>query len=1259
MNPRRSHDPIVSDLSVHFRSDRRLRRVSFRLPTERAGPAGAPGFAALRRPARARLPGLGSALIVDGVLVPMELARLPYGSLQNIESAESAGDAYDTRTSLTVNGLGSIVAAMFGSAFPTTIYIGHPGWKALGARAGYSVLKRQDPTLRAGPHGVRNRYLAASLSAVRAKCAATARTAPHAVCRTTPTASEWTSTSVLRAHSPSPAILRLRAEQVAPASSCGQDPMRLRRPGVPRTPMPRALDSPCIAPPEAQDQGLAHAPAVSVGRTAMWRRGCTRGVSRRGRIVSEATVRDRDLDVDAGSVNGPLASAHPARLDERFAAASRFMGCVVLSIGAAVLLGWVLDVPFLKSLHPTLVTMKPNAALGFVLLGIALILGRAKDASQRVALYVLGALVGLIGATTLAEYGLGLDLRIDSLLFRESSGAVLTQYPGRMSFIAGLNFLLLGLAVPPALACRRTIRFTSWLAAVAFGLALVALAGYGYSVTAFYDLGYRTPLALHGAAAFLTASAAVLLARTDAGFAALMIARGPGGILARRWLPLALLLPFAVEVIVRVGVRCKIFGPSNGDAIHAVALAFALVGVLFFMAERLERADEVRLRALAALRASEARYRSLFENMSLQLDVIRRLGNDILLLVGTDGSIVQVNDRAIQTYGYSEQELLHLNVRDLRAPEALATLQEQIQEALTENGCRFECIHRRRDGSTFPVEVSARTLEIGGRLFLQGIVRDLTQERAARAAIDHQAMLLDNLYDAVVGTDASFVINAWNRAAERVFGWPREDAIGRTLHEILQFVNSDGSSSETMTARATQEGAIDIESRCRTRGGAEIEIETTLVALRSATGAIQGFVLVGRDITSRKQAELARRKAQEQLLHSQKMEAIGRLASGIAHDFNNLLVVILSNAGFLAEALAEGDERREDAEGIREAGERAARLVRQLLAFSRRDEARPVATAVGTVIRGLENLLRRTLGEDVTMSISLPPEPWFTRIDPGHLEQVVMNLALNARDAMPNGGHLRIEARNETVDKAPPGCGDLAPGKYAVLAVGDTGCGMTPEIICKIFEPFFTTKAFGKGTGLGLSTVFGIVEQAKGSIAVASEPGRGSRFTIYLPVCDAPEDRDRVQAQGEAHRGRNETVLLVEDEEPVRRAARRILERNHFRVIEASNGVEGLRMLEAHHRVDVILSDIVMPELSGKELVRAVAETRPEIPVVLMSGYAHHQDVSPLSGVVLLKPFTETTLLGRIREALESVPRIGGSHPLASTPTSPTARASS
>jgi CheY-like chemotaxis protein len=242
---------------------------------------------------------------------------------------------------------------------------------------------------------------------------------------------------------------------------------------------------------------------------------------------------------------------------------------------------------------------------------------------------------------------------------------------------------------------------------------------------------------------------------------------------------------------------------------------------------------------------------------------------------------------------------------------------------------------------------------------------------------------------------------------------------------------------------------------------------------------------------------------------------------------------------------------------------------------------------------------------------------------------------------MPNGGHLRIEATNETLERPPPAVADLPPGRYTVLTVADTGCGMTPEVVSKVFDPFFTTKAVGKGTGLGLSTVFGIVEQASGKIAVASEPGRGSTFTVYLPVCDEPRHPVRVEAEEQAQRGGRETVLLVEDEDAVRRSARRMLERNDFRVIEARQGREALRLLEAHERVDVVLSDIVMPEVSGKELMRAVAETWPEIPVVLMSGYAHNQDASPLSGPVLSKPFSEKALLARVREALDGARRTG------------------
>jgi CheY-like chemotaxis protein len=369
-----------------------------------------------------------------------------------------------------------------------------------------------------------------------------------------------------------------------------------------------------------------------------------------------------------------------------------------------------------------------------------------------------------------------------------------------------------------------------------------------------------------------------------------------------------------------------------------------------------------------------------------------------------------------------------------------------------------------------------------------------------------------------------------------------------------------------------------------------------------------------------------------ELEQAQKMEAVGRLASGIAHDFNNLLVVVLGCSEFLLEELPEADPHREDVQQIREAGERAPRLVAQLLAFARKTPGRPVRTDLNSVVLGIEKIVRRTIGEDIQVSLALTPDPWPVRIDTGQLEQVILNLAVNARDAMPKGGRLRIETANDHAsERAADGSG--ARGRGVALRVSDTGCGMTAEVSSRIFEPFFTTKERGKGTGLGLSTVFGIVRRAQGKVAVASEPGKGSTFTISLPACaDEPGDAPAPSCPRLVE-GQGATVLLVEDEDGVRRVAERALSRRGFHVLEARNGHEALQRLDGD-RVDLVLTDVVMPEMSGPELAACLQRSHPMLPVVFMSGYSDRQGTWDDGTVVLSKPFTDEALTSKLDEAL-------------------------
>jgi two-component system, cell cycle sensor histidine kinase and response regulator CckA len=396
-----------------------------------------------------------------------------------------------------------------------------------------------------------------------------------------------------------------------------------------------------------------------------------------------------------------------------------------------------------------------------------------------------------------------------------------------------------------------------------------------------------------------------------------------------------------------------------------------------------------------------------------------------------------------------------------------------------------------------------------------------------------------------------------------------------------------------------------------------------------------------RDITERKRAEAAREDLESQLRVSQKMEAIGSLAGGVAHDFNNLLSVILNFTGFALEELHDGDPIRGDLIEVKRAGQRAAGLTRQLLAFSRKQVLQPQVLDLNQVVAGIETMLRRVIGEHIALVRTEGPSLGLVEADPGQLEQVIMNLAINARDAMPDGGTLTIETGNVDLDAQYAAIHpSITPGQHVLLSVTDTGCGMDEQTLTQVFEPFFTTKEKGKGTGLGLSTVYGIVKQSGGNIMVCSEPGRGTTFTIHLPrsaeheVPPCPVKPIAAQARC------SETVLVVEDEDAVRTLARRILAGAGYRVIEAANGGEALLACEAHRgEIHLLLTDVVMPRMSGKALVERLEPLLPGIKVLYMSGYTDdtvmHQGMLDPRARMINKPFSAEELTRMVRKVLD------------------------
>ena len=510
---------------------------------------------------------------------------------------------------------------------------------------------------------------------------------------------------------------------------------------------------------------------------------------------------------------------------------------------------------------------------------------------------------------------------------------------------------------------------------------------------------------------------------------------------------------------------------------------------------------------------------------------------------------------------------------------------------------------------------------------------------AARARAD---VLLDSVTEGICGVDLHGHITFANRAASEMVGVDPEALVGQPYDAYFRSGAVDDTTGVVgspilATLRKGTVQRVENDLLTGSDGNTRpIEYTATPVHKRDA---IAGAVVTFRDITERMQVDAERRSLETRLRQSQKMEAIGQLAGGVAHDFNNLLSIINNYAAFLLDELPPGDTRRADVKEIAEAGQRAGALVKQLLAFSRRDTTNPVVLDLNEVVDSSKKLLGRTIGEDIRLSVRCEPELAKAKVDPGHVEQVLMNLAVNARDAMPGGGLLLIETANVHLD-ADFGTHELGlePGPYVRLSVTDTGEGMSQEVVNHIFEPFFTTKERGSGTGLGLATVYGIVNQCGGGIHVYSEEGFGTTFKVYFPITDETAIAEEELFDGLA--GRGETILVAEDEEGVREITRRILTRHGFNVMTAASGREALmKLIDNSGKVDLVLTDVVMPEMSGRELAMRVGELDKKTKVLYMSGYPAETmtdrgliDAGALDH--LQKPFNAAELVRKVRELL-------------------------
>jgi PAS domain S-box-containing protein len=514
-------------------------------------------------------------------------------------------------------------------------------------------------------------------------------------------------------------------------------------------------------------------------------------------------------------------------------------------------------------------------------------------------------------------------------------------------------------------------------------------------------------------------------------------------------------------------------------------------------------------------------------------------------------------------------------------------------------------------------------------------VQTTTLERQlAELRLLHEGVLA-TVGEAVLIGELDGTVTACNRAATELYGWPEAELRGRNIFQVaLADVARD--ESDAILDRVCRGDGWWGENRAWRRDGSVFPTEVAITPVRDRDGYVAALVVAASDLSARHDLE-------EQFRHAQKMEALGLIASGVAHDFNNLLTAIRGYADLALRELAADHPARDDLRQIAQASQRAAALTGQLLAFARRQTPDPALLDLNAVLADLLRLIERVIGEDVELVVTRAADLWPVRGDRIHVEQVLLNLVVNARDALPRGGKVAIGTANATLDAPLERFGLRAdPGDYVALTVRDNGLGMDPETRARLFEPFYTTKPHGRGTGLGLATVYGIVRQAGGAIEVKSEPNAGSCFTIYLPrAADARRPRASSGASS-ALRGGHETVLLVEDDEQVRPIAERVLRRLGYAVLSARGAEEAVRLSRDHAGpIDLVLTDVALPRSSGVELAGRLASQRPNVQILYMSGYAdaaapRHEPL-PRGSRFLAKPFTPEKLARSIRDALDAI----------------------
>ncbi len=649
--------------------------------------------------------------------------------------------------------------------------------------------------------------------------------------------------------------------------------------------------------------------------------------------------------------------------------------------------------------------------------------------------------------------------------------------------------------------------------------------------------------------------------------------------------------------------------------LHAILLALVVIALAV---------GTVIVRRGREVRFMEARLRSILDSTL-----------DAVAVVDRQSRILLANTQFEKIFGYNRREVTGQPIQKLIAKHP-QTLPDPPSASVAQLGLSG----RHKTGREIPLDIRLCPQHTPDGLVVTSTIRDATERRQSAEALQLRDQALKAISQGIFITDHARPddpIVYVNPAFERFTGRPAAELLGQTWKSVL----GSGSSPEALDGirAAFQEGGTSTTEFSGSRpDGSPFWAVLSVSPIRAAAGRVDHFAGVVTDVTDQ-------RRLEAQLRQALKMEAIGRLAGGVAHDFNNLLTVILGHSEMMMKDLEPEHAAQFSAREIHQAGERAAQLTRQLLAFSRKQVLAPVTLNLSNLVTDMEKMMRRLIREDIELSLTLEPNLRSVKVDPGQMTQVMMNLLVNARDAMPQGGNIAVRTANAELTEAHarrrP---EIRPGPYVQLEISDTGCGIDDAVKPHIFEPFFTTKELGRGTGLGLATVYGIIKQSDGYIYLDSTPGRGTTFTIFLPQAQhETATNSKVLPRPRPTRKQEHTVLLVEDDENLRALIGKVLKEGGYQVLTARNGPEALNVSHKHRGpIHLVLTDVVMPIMSGTAMARRLAAQRPDTRVLYMSGYTESavacQGISTSDMVFLQKPFKADDLVSKVREALETPP---------------------